>query len=63
MNCQQTNGEPKSSSTTIKLNISIDINNINDGALNVIKIIRPEWIVDNIRFKVGYFMSYDWRSR
>lgn len=57
MNRQHLNGEHKSAST--KLDVWIDINRISDGALQVIKHIRPEWIVENIRFKVD-LLSYDW---
>lgn len=41
------------SSDTVTLGITIDIADIYDGALQVIKRIKPLWIINNIQFKVS----------
>lgn len=67
MNAQRLNGqqEPPMSERTVKLDISIDLNDINDGALQVIKSVKPLWTINGIRFKVSELhlsqnqLSYD----
>lgn len=50
-----TNG--KHDNCPLNVDVTIDINDIYDGALKVLKRIRPFWPVNNIKFKVGLFDS------
>lgn len=36
----------------LKLDTVVDTKNINEGALNVVKILRPSWALNNIKFEV-----------
>ena len=40
------------------LDITIDENKIVDGAIEIIKKIRPTWPLDKLHFKVKYFIKY-----
>lgn len=62
MNGQRLNGQQEHpiNDKTVKLDISIDLNDINDGALQVIKSVKPLWTINKIRFKVSELhLSYD----
>lgn len=47
------NGTPPSD--IIKIQITIDENNVIDGAREILKVVRPSWSCDNIKFKVCVF--------
>lgn len=57
MNRERLNGQQEQamiSDKTVKLDISIDLNDdLNDGALQVIKSVKPLWTINEIRFKVS----------
>lgn len=57
MNGERLNGQQEQamiSDKTVKLDISIDLNDdLNDGALQVIKSVKPLWTINEIRFKVS----------
>lgn len=57
MNGQRLNGQqeqPLISDETVKLDISIDLNDDpNDGAARIIKSVKPLWTINKIRFKVS----------
>lgn len=38
----------------LKLHLTIDENDVIGGAKEVLKVIRPHWLTDCVRFKVSY---------
>lgn len=48
-----TNRQEICQSDPIHVAVTIDINDIYDGALKVLKRIKPFWPINNVQFKVG----------
>lgn len=47
------NNSPKSNDEVVTIPLTIDENNVLEGAREILKIIRPAWNDDNIKFKVN----------
>lgn len=41
----------------IYVDVTIDINDIGDGALKVLKHIKPFWPINDVQFKVGFSLA------
>lgn len=46
-----TNNQSDVTNNVVKIPVTID-DNVIDGAKEILKVIRPSWIPDNIKFKV-----------
>lgn len=47
------NSSPKSNDEIVTIPLTIDENDVFEGARKILKIIRPTWNDDNIKFKVN----------
>lgn len=47
------NGQEICPNDPLHIAVTIDINEIYDGALKVLKRIKPFWPINNVQFKVG----------
>lgn len=56
------NGKNDNTNGPLSVAVTIDINDIYDGALKVLKLIRPFWPIDNVKFKVGFIQFFNIQS-
>lgn len=52
------NSSPKSNDEVATIPLKIDENNVLEGAREILKIIRPSWNDDNIKFKVNHTVFF-----
>lgn len=52
------NGKNDYANGPLNVAVTIDINDIYDGALKVLKRIRPFWPLNNVKFKVGFIQFF-----
>lgn len=52
-NIEKSNGSPETNDEVVTIPVTIDENNVLDGAREILKIIRPTWNDDDIKFKVN----------
>lgn len=53
------NGKNDYENGPLNVAVTIDINDIYDGALKVLKRIRPFWPLNNVKFKVGFIKFFN----
>ncbi len=49
------NNSPKTNDEVATIPLTIDENNVLEGAREILKVIRPTWNDDNIKFKVSKY--------